>query len=177
MNNCIRKQSSKGFGLLEVLITVLLFAVGLLGLASLQVKAQKAELESLQRAQALLLVNSMVSRMNNNRAARDCYPDQAAEIGVDSDPSSGCHTVADRDLSEWDDMLEGAAENLSGTNVGGLVGARGCIVGNNNVYTISVAWQGLSETSAPANTCAQNKYGNDAQRRVVSQVIRFATLN
>ncbi|MEJ1297167.1 MAG: type IV pilus modification protein PilV [Candidatus Sedimenticola sp. (ex Thyasira tokunagai)] len=172
------KKYSCGFGLLEVMISVLIFAVGLLGLASLQLKAQKAELESLQRAQALLLVNSMVSRMNNNRASRDCYWQQADEIGVDSDPSTGCDDIADRDLDEWDEMLEGAAETQAGANVGGLVGARGCIVRNaTNIYTVSVAWQGFSETVTPTDSCAQNEYGTDTQRRVVNQVVRFATLN
>ena len=49
--------------MLEILVTILILAVGMLGLAALQGQAHTSELESYQRAQALILLNDMVEQM------------------------------------------------------------------------------------------------------------------
>ncbi|WP_280366952.1 type IV pilus modification protein PilV [Pseudomonas sp. BN411] len=166
-----------GVGLLEVMIALLVLSVGLLGMAAMLVRAHQAEMESYQRAQALVLLDDIAARITANRPGRNCYP-QLSSLGSGSTFSgSGCNAQASADLSAWDSLLKGAAETLDGASVGAMVGARGCITGANESYVVTVAWQGLSETAAPANTCGQNQYGNDAQRRVVSRTIRFAKLN
>lgn len=89
--------------------------------------------------------------------------------------------MADADLQQWDNLLEGSAETRGGDNVGGMTGARGCIdydgTGALEVYTISVAWQGEVETQAPTPGCAANEYGNEKLRRVVTRTIEFPVLN
>src|SRR5919202_6329509 len=62
-----------GFTLIEVLISLLILTFGLLGLAGLQGVAQRAEAESYQRAQALVLLQDMVDRINANRKVAGCY--------------------------------------------------------------------------------------------------------
>ncbi len=57
----------------EVLVTLIIVMVGLLGIAGLQAKAQVAELESYQRAQALIILSDIVDRMNVNREAVACF--------------------------------------------------------------------------------------------------------
>jgi len=64
---------SQGFNLLETLVALLIVVVGLLGLAGLQARAQVAELESYQRAQALVLLYDMMDRMNNSRTTASCF--------------------------------------------------------------------------------------------------------
>ena len=68
---------------------------------------------------------------------------------------------------------------LLGRIVGGIAGARGCIWADaaGEVFTVSVAWQGRSPTSAPANPCGQGLYGQETLRRVVSTTVRLADLN
>lgn len=61
----------------------------------------------------------------------------------------------------------------------GLLGARGCVTAKdaaNRIYTVTVAWQGLKATTAPADTCARNLYGDEALRRVVSADVQVASL-
>ena len=74
-----------------------------------------------------------------------------------------------------------------------MIGARGCVIYDaateltdsagavlpgTGRYTISVAWQGLTPTVAPAATltCGSNAYGDEARRRVVTSTLRIADL-
>ena len=58
-----------GFTMIEVLITLIVLALGLIGVIGLQARGQQAELESYQRGQALALLQDMVDRINTDRAA------------------------------------------------------------------------------------------------------------
>jgi type IV pilus assembly protein PilV len=49
----------RGTSLVEVLVTVIVLAFGLLGIAALQAKAQVGNLEAYQRAQAVVLLQDM----------------------------------------------------------------------------------------------------------------------
>ena len=60
--------SARGYSLLEVLITMFVIAIGLLGLVGLQARALTAEVEAAARGQALMLVNEMADRMEANLA-------------------------------------------------------------------------------------------------------------
>ncbi|MGH8690780.1 MAG: type IV pilus modification protein PilV [Burkholderiales bacterium] len=181
-----------GFTMLEVLVSLLIAVVGLLGLIGLQTQAQVAEFESYQRAQALVLANDMVDRIAFNRATDAagyvigwrCYivsPSSGQYLGTANTAAPVCadagiigdpKTRADADLDAWNNVLQGAAETVTatGSRVGGLLGARGCIIRNSatGVIRVSVAWQGIAPTVASADTCATGLYGtNDALRRVV----------
>lgn len=59
---------ARGYSLLEVLITMFVIAIGLLGLVGLQARALTAEVEAAARGQALMLVNDMADRMEANLA-------------------------------------------------------------------------------------------------------------
>lgn len=59
---------ARGYSLLEVLITMFVIAIGLLGLVGLQARALTAEIEAAARGQALMLVNEMADRMEANLA-------------------------------------------------------------------------------------------------------------
>jgi type IV pilus assembly protein PilV len=100
-----------------------------LGLAGLQARATLGELEALQRAQALVLLQNMVDRINSNRKApwNTPPPTSGARPG-----GADCAPVAPRfraaDMCEWSNALTGAAEVSGGANTGAMIGARGCIV-------------------------------------------------
>ena len=183
----------RGLTLIEVLVTVVVLLVGLLGMAVLLANSQKAESEAYQRAQALVLLQDMAARINANRAVAPCYSITDAALGAPFMgtgsavvPACGlgtptAYTQANADLTAWNDLLLGATESLDGADVGTLTGARGCVSADlaNRVYTVSVAWQGRVATSAPpaALTCGTGQYGDERLRRVVSLVVRLANLN
>lgn len=181
---------ARGATMVEVLVALLILAVGLMGAAALQSRALQVELDAYQRSQALILAQDMVSRINTNRPAAGCYNTMSADpnyVGTGNENPAGClgwgtsatRERADNDLDQWVDLLTGGTETLNGSDVGGMTGARGCIehVAADNVFIVTVAWQGQEQTVAPTdNTCAQGEYGNDAQRRVVSLSLRLAEL-
>ncbi|MDO9596650.1 MAG: type IV pilus modification protein PilV [Azoarcus sp.] len=57
-----------GFSLLEVLISVVVLSIGLLGMAALQINAMKNSQSSFQRTQAVMLSYYMLDAMRANRA-------------------------------------------------------------------------------------------------------------
>lgn len=174
-------RHQQGLTLIEVLVTVVILAFGLMGLAGLQNKLHLGMLESYQRAQALVLLNNMSEQMSANRAAAASYV-SANTIGTGDSQPADCSSVtagAARDVCEWSNALKGAAETKSTTKLGAMTGARGCItqvqapdttsgVCKPGIYRITVAWQGVHPTTAPSLSCGQNLYGTDTYRRAIS---------
>ena len=172
-----------GFILLEVLVTIVILVFGLLGLAGFQLRATAAENEAYQRVQALILVQDMVDRIYANRAAAATYSAYAQPIGTgDSEPDpTACAAITARlarDMCEWSNALKGASEELGGASVGAMIGGRGCITaGAANEYIVTVVWQGLVPTVAPAGTaCGVNLYSTDTLRRAVSMRVVISNL-
>ncbi len=169
--------------LLEALLTIVIVAFGLMGLAQLQTKMQLSQSESYQRAQATLLVQDMANRLSANRSNAASYLTGSTDVGTGDSRPADCSSLTgvQKDLCEWSNQLKGAAETLNATAVGAMTGARGCIdlISNNpDVYRVTVAWQGLSLLSAPALTCAQNLYGNDdSYRRAIARLVTVASLS
>ena len=86
----------------------------------------------------------------------DLGPDDVV-AGVDCNTASCTPAeLAQRDLLEWNDLLQGASEQITlagaTSNAGGLVDARACITHNNGNVTIAIAWRGVSELTNPAES-------------------------
>ena len=175
-----RDRLQQGTTMLEVLVTIVILAFGMLGLAGLQSKIFIAEMESYQRAQAVLLLNDMVERINANRSVAATYVLGANTLGTgDTQPADCSGTAAGvaRDKCEWSNALKGTAETSSGgTKVGGVIGALGCVtqiqaedatVGlcRPGIYMVTVAWQGLNPTSIPSAGCGAGSFGSDDRLR------------
>lgn len=177
-------RADAGVSLVEVLIAMVIVAFGLLGLAALQSKAQLVELEAYQRAQAVVLVDDMAHRMRINYANAAAYV-TASPLGTGDGGADDCTGAAvglAMDQCEWGAALRGVAEQEGDVNLGAMIGARGCVevvqasnpatgVCQAGVYRVTVAWQGLHPTSAPALDCARDEYGDDALRRAVAQQV------
>ncbi|MSR14321.1 MAG: type IV pilus modification protein PilV [Gammaproteobacteria bacterium] len=64
-----RRSQQTGFSLLEVLVSVFILAVGLLGLASLQAFSIRGSMGSQHHSQAVLIAQDMMERMRANKGA------------------------------------------------------------------------------------------------------------
>lgn len=169
----VLRNRQAGFNMLEILFSLLIVTTGLLGLAGTQVVAQRAELESYQRAQAIVLMTDIVDRINTNRKGAVCYAiTTASATGTPYLGTTGaskynvssysCAALATNpnavsraglDLQFIDQMLLGAAESAGGSKVGAMLGARACIGFDSatQAYTVAIAWQGTTATFSPAS--------------------------
>jgi len=163
------RQALTGFTLIEVLVTVLIVAIGLLGLAALQVNTLNKQFETLQRAQVTSMVEDMASRirMNPTEAKSGAYYGSAS--GTNCASLSG----ADRDLCEWNAMMAGASVEDDGVNLAAPLDIQGCIEAGpasgsgETVLRVSMAWQGITKSAVPGIGCGANDYGEDSYRRVI----------
>ena len=173
-----------GVTLIEVLVTIVILAIGLLGLAGLQARLQSSEMEAYQRSQALILLNDMASRVTTNRVNAAAYAD-GTTLGAGMTCPASTATTSERDQTQWCQALQGTGETSGGSNVGAMIGGRGCVndLGGGQ-FLITVAWQGLTPISAPPASvaCGQNAYDggsgcvDDLCRRVVTTIVRIANL-
>lgn len=177
------RNSEQGVTLIEVLVTVLVLLVGLLGTVGLLGRATAAQVESYQRAQALVLLKDIADRLNANRKNALTYVTAAALGTGDAQPSDCAGLVGQPlDFCEWSNALKGASVTEGGVQLGAMAGARGCIyntvAAEPREFRVAVAWQGLTRTAAPSVDCGQGAYGaDDALRRVVTLSITIAKLD
>ena len=177
-NSAVRER---GAALIEVLVSILIVSFGLLALAGLQTKMNSALLESYQRAQALTVLEDMTQRIQANQSQSVNYV--AASLGTGDALPADCSALLTRaliDRCEWSNALKGAAEvNTGGDNIGAMIGARGCIeqlqvanptlgICQPGIFRVTVAWQGLNATVAPAVACGVGLYGDETLRKAVS---------
>ena len=134
-------NKNTGFTLIEVLIAVLVLAVGLLGLAGLQATSLKNTQSAYNRSQATELAYDMADRIRANiveanKLAASPYitisPTAAAAQSDCKAVSTTCTTadMAQNDLFEWN------------TNVTVLPGGAGTIavVAATRTFTITISW-------------------------------------
>lgn len=185
-----RRRLQQGSSLIEVLVTLVILMLGLLGLVGLMLQSQRSQMESYQRVQALVVLQDMVNRINANRKVAACYAFTTAVngspyLGSGSALAPACalgtaeqNARAVQDMTEWNSLLLGSSEKSGASDVGAMLGARGCVSLVAGVYQVSVAWQGNGKTAAPPGVnCATDLYGDDAQRRAVTAPLQIADLS
>lgn len=102
-SSSLRRQQL-GVSLIELLVAILIFAFGMLGLAGLQNRTLGFSQVSLYRSQATALSDDVLDRMRADRAsAKSGGWDTKLETTA-SDMSTA--TFAERDLKEWKSQVE-----------------------------------------------------------------------
>lgn len=103
-------SNQKGYGLIEVLVAVLVLAIGLLGLAGLQTQSLRFNNEAYFRTQATLLAMDMADRLRSNFETARTSPGsytfaktEAVPTSVTDCTSTGCSPseLAQYDFKEW----------------------------------------------------------------------------
>ncbi len=132
------RASQAGTTLIEVLITVILVSVGLLGLAGLQLTTVQNTNSAAERFEATTLARDILERMRANRHAgagrrTTTWPWAAAPAGAD---------LAGDDLDAWMDALARLP------NGDGAIDVTTVTAG---VVTIEVKWTDASDDNADIN--------------------------
>ena len=147
--SCSRRQS--GSVILESMIAILVFSLGILGIVGLQAASIKASTDAKYRSEASLLVNELIGRMwvsDRNQAtleANFASPDGdayqawawvgtgAADEGTQADPARG--TVLE--------TLPGAAANLPTISIAAVAPVAVTLppTPSTSLVTVTVFWQ------------------------------------
>lgn len=142
-----KSHKQSGFSLIEVLIALLVVAIGLLGLASLQARGLKFNHDAYVRSQATNMIYDVVERMRARRTPRHedwgwdsatMPPDPALQGFTATPPTGACNPTASTVASElrcWNDAIA-AAVPTSSANPGTIT------LNNtdNNYYDITITW-------------------------------------
>lgn len=90
------RGACSGFSLLEVLVGLIILAIGLLGLAGMQMKSLRHNNEAYLRSQATLQTYDIMDRMRANRENIQDY-----EIDFEDEAPSDPASRAEKDLKQW----------------------------------------------------------------------------
>ena len=175
----------RGFSLIEMLVALIVFSVGLLTVAGMQTISKQANFEALQRTAASQIAYGLLEDMRVNGDGIASYLG-AGEIGSGSrgaEPAPNCsgnavcnaEQKAAHDLWFWEQILDGNLEMNGNTGAGGLVLPALCITGpaggGAGTYTVTVAWRGTASLSnANPSNCgaASGNFGaNNEFRRIM----------
>lgn len=137
------RNFARGMTLIEVLVSLVVISVGLLGVAALQTVSLRNSQGSYLRTQATALADDIIDRMRANRtvALGPTYGYNTAygqTITI-----TGTSTRADHDRKEWKDALVAA---LPATKTAGNADGRIQVIGT--IATISIRW-GERDSSSP----------------------------
>jgi type IV pilus assembly protein PilV len=129
-----------GTSLLEVLVTVVLLSIGLLGIAGTQTVGLKNVANATLRTQASVLAYDILDRMRANAANANNY-----NITIDAAAPTSPATVAQQDLAGW---LSSLASNLPQGDGAVVVGT----VAGAVTVTVTVQWTEREGNSGVAHT-------------------------
>jgi type IV pilus assembly protein PilV len=110
----LHRHPARGSSLLEVLVTIVIMTIGLLGLAKLQVSNLHNNQSTLYRAEATFLANDILDSM---RVLNNINHDQSVAYVVapgGSSVATGPSTVAINDVSAWKERIAQALPDGDG---------------------------------------------------------------
>lgn len=156
------KANSKGFTLIEVLIALIILAIGLLGMATLMMSSLQSSQGAAHRSAATVVAYDLIERMRVNRneaiKANSDYAGDPSTADSDCDPEAGCNAeeLVAYDLETWWDSLQNAIPGAVVTIEQDLAGV------GDDAYCIVIFWQepGVEETeSVDADPCGEDPLG------------------
>jgi type IV pilus assembly protein PilV len=180
------RNRQHAFSLIELLVSMVIFSVGLLSVAGLQMVAKKSNHESLQRTTASHIAYGLLEEMRTNGggiatylAAPDLGGGQLASLPVPdcNNAAAPCSAAqkATNDLWFWEQVLDGEQEVGTEGATGGILTPTLCIDGpaggGAGTYAVAIAWRGsVSLENSDIDVCGAGtgQYGDgDAYRRVL----------
>ena len=110
----LRNLNQRGITLLEVLVTLLIIAIGLLGMLGMQAKSLSSHKDSFDRKAAVELLSQMTERMRSNHLgfmngnyASDLAVGGTIQVAPGCGSSIACSPadIALADISQWQGMI------------------------------------------------------------------------
>jgi len=189
-----QREHQHGFSLLEMLVALVVFSIGLLAVAGLQTVSKQANFEGLQRTTASQIANGLLEDMRMNGDAINVYrvANNIGDGSIGNEPAPSCQMGSEcnsaqkaaHDLWFWEQVLDGNLETNGGAGTGGLMLPTLCIngpaVGGPGIYRVTIAWRGTASISNNVNNAcgaASGNYGDENQFRRILQVPTYIDPN
>lgn len=185
-------RSERGFTLIEVLVTFVILAIGLLGIVSLQALSKTAQHQGIQRTRAVAIADGLLEKIRINPAGLTTYAIGTTPLGggtIGAEPSPNCisaacdpNEMAAHDMWNWEQSLDGASVTVEDggvtTSTAGLIDPQGCVVftavsgkTNTGLLQVLVQWSDLRKTTDAVQSgevaCGGSAAGGDDYRRKV----------
>ena len=144
----LRRPSQAGFTMVEVLVALVVLAIGLLGIAGLLLKSLQSGRTATYRTQAINLAADLADRIRMNRTATVGYGTLFEDVEVEvpaCDTTGGCMDaeLAATDLSRWKATLALLLPNGQGQ----VVVTPPLGTGEPDNYVITVRWTEAGEAA------------------------------
>lgn len=142
------RSIQSGFTMVEVLVALVVLAIGLLGIAALYLNSLQAGRTAIYRTEAITLAADLADRIRMNRTAQAAYGTLFADaenvVGACS-TTGGCSDadLASTDLSNW--KAEIAQQLPSGE--GQVVVTLPVAAGEPTNYVVTVRWNEVGEAA------------------------------
>jgi type IV pilus assembly protein PilV len=145
-----RRRFGSGMTLVEVLVSLVVISVGLLGVAALQITSLRSSQASFLRTQATALADDIIDRMRANRTvALGAGHEYDIALGA-TVTLSGTPTRAERDKFEWKTALKNdLPKSPGGADADGSVQVVGTLV------TVTIQWGERGDAQNPNATAMQ----------------------
>ena len=142
------RRNDSGFSMVEVLVALVVLAIGLLGIAALYLNSLQSGRTAIYRTQAINLAADLADRIRMNRTAQAAYNSAFAD---DPDVVGTCSTIggcadadlASTDLSNWKDVIADQLPNGEGQ----VVVTAPVAVDEPASYLIVVRWAEVGEAA------------------------------
>lgn len=121
-------KAQRGATLIEVLVTLVVLSVGLLGMAGLQALSLKSNHSAYYRSQATFLAYDVSERMRANREVAN-NGGYAVDFPDSSNANSVSGSLAERDKAQWLNLLADT-----------LPGGTGKISHSGGLVTVEIRW-------------------------------------
>lgn len=136
----------RGISLIEVMVSVVVIAIGLLGIAAMQSVALRGGQSSLESSQAVMQTSSIIESIRANRNNVGAYNMGAMQCAT---PAGG--SLAQNDIAAWIESLKNTIGTPADTTTcGQITGCPSCV--------ITVQWD-------------DRRAGGDAARSVVTETL------
>jgi len=160
-------RAARGVSMIEVLVAVVIFSLGLLGLALMQLKGAAFTKDSGARSAAVLLARSLADRMQANPkgVSEGDYVWSSSTKPTYTDCSSNCTPaqVAANDINAWMTQMAAAMPASASTAAMGQIVENKDSSGNpDGTYTITVQWSGLGVLDSNTSTSNSNSSESDS---------------
>ena len=156
MKKILIHKKEQGFSLIEVLITTIILAVGLLSIASLQFKGLQYSNDAFMRSHANILASDIIDRVRLNSANVNDYVDKNFVVPTDCTGNAACDpascnpalTTAANDLICWHNQVATFVPPTGTANISRTANNASPIP---DEYELEIAWSGRDNVARTAS--------------------------